>query len=99
MLSLDRVGGLPLGIESEGAFEECVQQLQPGDQIIFYTDGITEASNSEGKLFGTHRLDLELENCSLQASALLDSVLRSVEEFANGHPPDDDRTLIVARVS
>jgi phosphoserine phosphatase RsbU/P len=76
-----------------------VQQFQPGDQIIFYTDGITEASNPEGKQFGTDRLDHALENCSLQASALLDSVLRSVEEFANGHPADDDRTLIVARVS
>jgi sigma-B regulation protein RsbU (phosphoserine phosphatase) len=99
LLALDRAGGYPLGITSEGAYDECVQQLQPGDQIIFYTDGITEASNPEGKLFGTDRLDQVLENCSLQASALLDSVLRSVEEFANGHQADDDRTLIVARVS
>jgi sigma-B regulation protein RsbU (phosphoserine phosphatase) len=99
LLALDRTGGFPLGITSEGAYEECVQQFQPGDQIIFYTDGITEASNPEGKQFGTGRLDHALENCSLQASALLDSVLRSVEEFANGHPADDDRTLIVARVS
>jgi phosphoserine phosphatase RsbU/P len=99
LLALDRAGGLPLGITSASAFDECVQQLQPGDQIIFYTDGITEAGNREGKRFGTDRLDHELENCSLQASALLKSVLRSVEEFADGHPADDDRTLIVARVS
>jgi sigma-B regulation protein RsbU (phosphoserine phosphatase) len=75
-----------------------VLKLQPGDQIFFFTDGITEARTPEGKLFGTERLDHVLENCSLQASALLDSVLRSVEEFANGHQADDDRTLIVARV-
>jgi len=99
LLGLDRAGGFPLGITSEGGYDEYKQQLQPGDQIIFYTDGITEASNSEGKLFGTDRLDQVLETCSLQASALLDSVLRSVEDFANGHPADDDRTLIVARVS
>ncbi len=99
LLALDKAGGFPLGITLDGAFDECVQQLQPGDQIIFYTDDITEASNPEGKLFGTERLDHELENCSLQASALLDSVLRSVEDFANGHPAHDDRTLIVARVS
>jgi sigma-B regulation protein RsbU (phosphoserine phosphatase) len=99
LLALDRAGGFPLGITSEGTFDECVQQLQPGDQIIFYTDGITEASDPEGKLFGTHRLDHELGNCSLQASALLESVLRAVEVFANGNPADDDRTLIVARVS
>jgi phosphoserine phosphatase RsbU/P len=99
MMGLDSAGGFPLGILTEGAYEEAVQQLQPGDQIVFYTDGVTEASNPEGKLFGTDRLDHVLENCSLQASALLDSVLHSVEEFANGHPADDDRTLIVARVS
>ena len=92
-------GGFPLGITTEGAYGECVQPLQPGDQIIFYTDGITEAGNPAGELFGTGRLDHALENCSLQASALLASVLRSVEEFADGHPADDDRTLIVARVS
>ena len=99
LLALDGAGGFPLGITTEGAYGECVQPLQPGDQIIFYTDGITEAGNPAGELFGTGRLDHALENCSLQASALLASVLRSVEEFADGHPADDDRTLIVARVS
>lgn len=99
MMALDRAGGLPLGITSDVVYDEAVQQLQPGDQIVFYTDGVTEASNPEGKLFGTDRLDHVLENCALQASALLDSVLAAVEEFANGHPADDDRTLIVARVS
>jgi serine phosphatase RsbU (regulator of sigma subunit) len=44
------------------------------------------------------RLDRELENCSLQAEALLDSILRSVEGFAAGRPADDDRTIIVARI-
>src|SRR5208283_3324278 len=95
---LDRAGGFPLGIMHDWAYDECKQQLQLGDQIIFYTDGVTEASNPEGKQFGTDRLDRVLENCSLQASALLKTVLRSVEDFANGNPADDDRTVIVARV-
>ena len=76
MLSLEGAGRAPPGNPApEGAYDDCVQRLQPGDQIIFYTDGITEAGNPEGKLFGTDRLDHVLENCSLQASALLDSVL------------------------
>jgi len=98
LLALDRVRGLPLGIRVNGAYEESVQQLQAGDQIIFYTDGITEALNPDGELFGTERLDQVLENCSLQASALLDSTLRAVEDFAGGRPLHDDRTLIVARI-
>jgi sigma-B regulation protein RsbU (phosphoserine phosphatase) len=99
LMALDGADGFPLGIFDEGKYEERVLPLQRGDQIIFYTDGITEAHNRVGEMFGTGRLDQVLEDCSLQASALLDSVLRSVEEFANGHPADDDRTLIVARVS
>jgi sigma-B regulation protein RsbU (phosphoserine phosphatase) len=98
LLSLDGTNGFPLGIQDGGTYGECVQQLVPGDQIIFYTDGLTEAHNLRGEMFGTQRLDEALENCSLQATALLDSVLRSVESFAAGRPADDDRTLIVARV-
>jgi phosphoserine phosphatase RsbU/P len=98
LLSLEDARGVPLGIWSETCYAEAEQQLQSGDQIIFYTDGITEAHNSADELFGTARLDHELENCSLQAKALLDAVLRAVETFAHGRPADDDRTLIVARV-
>jgi sigma-B regulation protein RsbU (phosphoserine phosphatase) len=99
LLSLNRAGGLPLGLMPEERYEETVQQLQVGDQIIFYTDGITEAHNPQGQMFGTQRLDLALENCSLEARALLESLIQSVEEFAVGRPADDDRTLIVARIS
>ena len=98
LLSLDQARGLPLGIVEETHYEEAELQLQQGDQIIFYTDGITEAQSNDGKYFGTERLDHELEKCSLLAQALLNSVLKSVEEFANGRPADDDRTIIVARL-
>ena len=98
LLSLDEVGGLPLGILPEGGYSEAELQLQRGDQIIFYTDGITEARADDGELFGTERLDNELANCSLQAQALLNSVLKAVEVFVKGRLADDDRTIIVARV-
>ena len=99
LLSLDAAGGLPLGVLPEAGYDEACQQLRPGDQIVFYTDGVTEALDPEGRLFGTARLDRVLENCALQAKALLDTLIRSVEEFAGGRPADDDRTIIVARVS
>ncbi len=98
LLSLDQAGGLPLGVIDETAYEESQLQLQRGDQIIIYTDGITEAQSIDGAFFGTNRLDDELEKCSLQADALMKSVLGAVELFANGRPADDDRTMIVARV-
>ncbi|QEL17490.1 PP2C family protein-serine/threonine phosphatase [Limnoglobus roseus] len=99
LIPLDAAGGLPLGITGEETYDEAVQQLQPGDQVLFYTDGITEAANRTGELFGTDRLDRVMGNCALQAAGLLEEVLRAVEAFADGHPADDDRTMIVARVS
>lgn len=96
---LDGATGLPLGILPQQHYPECVQQLQSGDQIVFYTDGITEAHNPAGEMFGTARLDQVLELCTLQAQALLDTVLQAVEQFAAGHPADDDRTVIIARIS
>jgi sigma-B regulation protein RsbU (phosphoserine phosphatase) len=96
---LDRTGGLPLGILPDQLYCESVQRLQAGDQIVFYTDGITEAHNPAGELFGTARLDQVLELCTLQASALLDTVLQAVKEFTAGRPAEDDRTVIIARVS
>jgi sigma-B regulation protein RsbU (phosphoserine phosphatase) len=98
LLALDEASGLPLGVLAGTRYEEAELSLQVGDQILFYTDGITEAHNVGGDMFGTERLDGELENCVLQAEALLESILRAVETFADGRPADDDRTLIVARV-
>jgi phosphoserine phosphatase RsbU/P len=98
LMVLDGCNNLPLGIAPDAVYEETVQHMQKGDQIIFYTDGITEAHNPNGELFGTDRLDDVLEQCSLEAAALLDSVLHSVEEFAAGRALLDDQTLIVARV-
>jgi sigma-B regulation protein RsbU (phosphoserine phosphatase) len=96
---LDGANGLPLGILPEQDYRESIQQLQTGDQIIFYTDGITEAHNPAGELFGTSRLDLVLELCTREAKALLDTVLETVQEFTAGQPAEDDRTVIIARVS
>jgi phosphoserine phosphatase RsbU/P len=99
LLSLEEAGGLPLGISPEARYREARQQLQTGDQMILYTDGVTESHNARGEMFGTERLDQALENCTLEAQPLLDALLQSVEEFTAGRPSDDDRTLIVARVS
>jgi phosphoserine phosphatase RsbU/P len=96
---LNGVNGLPLGVNATESYENCIQDLHPGDHIVFYTDGITEARNPAGELFGTHRLDAALAGCSNQASTVLDAVLRAVNEFAAGYPADDDRTLLVATIS
>jgi len=98
LLVLDAPEGLPLGIHSEGDYSEACQRLQTGDQIVFYTDGITEAHDPAGGLFGTRRLDALLQQCSLQAAALLNQIIEAVDAFCQGRAPVDDQTVILARV-
>jgi sigma-B regulation protein RsbU (phosphoserine phosphatase) len=100
VLSLDGVGNLPLGVDPNMRYDQISQILRPGDQIVFYTDGITEATAPDGKtMFGLERLDTALENCQLSADGLIHAVLDAVREFTAGSAAPDDRTLLVAKVS
>jgi sigma-B regulation protein RsbU (phosphoserine phosphatase) len=95
--SLDAKARLPLGILEDETYEDATIELRPGDQILFYTDGITEAQNDAGDQFGQERLDGVLGRCR-GAAGIIDDVLEAVERFTGGRPADDDRTLLVARV-
>jgi sigma-B regulation protein RsbU (phosphoserine phosphatase) len=95
---LDGVRRLPLGVSGDEEYPQGSLQLVPGDQVIFYTDGITEATNPTGAMFGLDGLDRVLENCAVGAADLLKEVLAAVEAFTAGKPPDDDRTVLVAKV-
>ncbi len=90
---------LPLGISGEESYPEGRRELVPGDQIVFYTDGVTEAENEVGEQFGLKRLDAVLANCAVGASDLLKEVLQSLERFTAGRPPADDRTILVAKIT
>jgi sigma-B regulation protein RsbU (phosphoserine phosphatase) len=95
---LDGVQRLPLGIMDQEDYPEGTMQLVPGDQIVFYTDGITEATNPAGAMFGLGRLDAVLANCAVGAGDLLNEVLAAVDRFTDGKPADDDRTVLVVKV-
>jgi sigma-B regulation protein RsbU (phosphoserine phosphatase) len=96
---LDKARGLPLGVFPSEEYREEKYQLQPGDQLVLYTDGVTEAHNGRGEQFGLARMDKVLENCSIKASDLLKAVLEAVDEFTEGRPAHDDRTLLVAKIT
>ena len=95
--SLEDARGLPLGIVEGVEYEDADIELTVGDQMILYTDGITEARNDKGELFGTERLDHAIENCMIDAQGLIDATLRELHTFTNGRPADDDRTMVIAR--
>jgi phosphoserine phosphatase RsbU/P len=96
---LDGQRRFPLGINADETYPEAMRHLIPGDQIVFYTDGVTEAMNPAGELFGPTRLDEAMAACPVGADSLMDMVLEAVEKFTAGRPADDDRTLLVAKVS
>jgi sigma-B regulation protein RsbU (phosphoserine phosphatase) len=99
LVSLDGVDGLPLGVLLDESYTERRQELRPGDQIVLYTDGVTDARSPAGEMFGLDRLDEVLTGCPKVASELLDAVLQALEQFTAGRRADDDRTLLVARIS
>jgi sigma-B regulation protein RsbU (phosphoserine phosphatase) len=97
--SLDAVGGLPLGLFDDVVYEQATVPLIPGDQVVFYTDGIVEATNPDGLMFGLDQLDRAISDCMLTADGLMHSILEALASFTAGQPAADDRTILVAKVS
>ncbi len=90
---------LPLGIDADEQYVDCAQRFWPGDSLIFYTDGITEARSPAGEMFGSERLDQILLSGETSASAMCRHTIATLEDFTASQPPSDDRTLLIARVS
>ncbi len=76
-------------------YKECEIQLQPGDRIFVYTDGVPEATNASNELFGTQRmLDALNENPEASPEETLHDVRRAVNAFVNGAEQFDDLTMM-----
>jgi sigma-B regulation protein RsbU (phosphoserine phosphatase) len=94
-----KLTGFPIGIFDDATYEEWSVQLNSGDVLLFYSDGITEAANREGKFFGTDRLqNLFAANTNLTSAELADRILEDVQQFTQEGPITDDRTLVVMKV-
>jgi serine phosphatase RsbU (regulator of sigma subunit) len=91
--------GLPLGVVAGEVYEEQRIDLQPGDVLLFVTDGIVEAMNANRELYGFPRLEAVLKSCDMNnAQSVLDCVFDNVFEFMGDVPPHDDMTMVVVRV-
>jgi sigma-B regulation protein RsbU (phosphoserine phosphatase) len=97
--ALDGAAKYPLGIFPDMEYEDASVDLQPGDQIVFYTDGITESTDPAGQLFGVGRLDTIVEQCRNDPAEIVEEILKAVDKFTDGEPIIDDRTVVAARVS
>jgi serine phosphatase RsbU (regulator of sigma subunit) len=93
---LNGAGGLVLGAMPGVGFPDHALQLLPGDRLVLYTDGVTEAFNSAEEAYGVDRLVAEIHAHGAGAAAgLVERICRSVETFVGSVPQSDDITLIV----
>ena len=90
--------GIALGVLKAIKLEECEIGVAPGDTLVFYTDGVTEARNGKGELFWEERLRATLEaHAEDSAQKIQNAILAAVEEFTDGAPLADDLTLFVIK--
>jgi sigma-B regulation protein RsbU (phosphoserine phosphatase) len=98
--------GMVLGLRLPGAgdrfeqvLEEHTRPIAPGDVIVLYTDGITEAMDRNGELFGDEALAKVVSaNSRLDAAGIRERVLREVKAFVGDAEPHDDMTMVVLKI-
>ncbi len=92
LLELDK--GFPLGVTDDGQYADFALQLAPGDTILFYTDGVTDASNEAGEAFGMKHLVEAAADARPGAASCIEAVLSAVHDFVGLTRPFDDLTMI-----
>ena len=91
--------GLPLGLFDDAEYDEFSFQANTGDLFVFFSDGILDASNLNGDLFGRWRTEEVVKQCSkLSAQCVVDTLFKAVEEHAAGVETFDDQTILAIRV-
>jgi sigma-B regulation protein RsbU (phosphoserine phosphatase) len=91
--------GFPLGMFPNVKYEEFTLSTQPGDSLIFFSDGITDAQNADGDMFGDDRLKaIVKKNSQKSASKIADAILSEVSKFQGERDRFDDETVVVLRV-
>lgn len=91
-------GGIIMGLFPKARYEAYESQLNKGDALVIFSDGVTEATNSAGDEYGEERLAALLKNnISLSAARLASAITKDVDDFVAGAPTADDLTLVVMR--
>jgi sigma-B regulation protein RsbU (phosphoserine phosphatase) len=91
--------GFPLGLFPNAEYEEFTISTRPGDLLVFFSDGIVDAENRSGEMFGNDRLIEALDSLHhADADVVVKTVLDRVSAFQDGHEHFDDETLLVLQV-
>lgn len=86
---------VPLGVMEDYEYQVIQHRLNPGEQLILFTDGITEAMNEERELFGMERLKAAIQKFKLNSGKLGTQILQTVKTFAGQAEQYDDMTLVI----
>ena len=93
------MAGIPLGLLEVNSYEETSVQLQPGDIVCFYSDGISETLDREDEFFGSGRLEKVLLRVRHEPAAkILSGVFAVLESFTTPGAHRDDQTLMILKV-
>src|ERR1700739_2445061 len=91
--------GLPLGLFDEAYYDEFHFRMKPGDMFVFFSDGILDARNRKGELFGRGRVEKIISECpEPSAACVVDSLFKAAAEFSAGVETFDDQTVVAIRV-
>ena len=91
--------GLPLGLFDDAEYEEFSFRTRPGDMFVFFSDGILDASNKAGEMFGRKGVERVIAACPEQTpECVVASLFQAVEEFSEGQNAFDDQTVVAIKV-
>jgi phosphoserine phosphatase RsbU/P len=95
---LEPAGGYPLGIDGDQTFQQASVTLNPGDSLLLYTDGISEARNQDGGMFEARGIEQTFNACNGTPQEIVEAVRKAATTYSNGYPAPDDRTLVAISV-
>ena len=91
--------GLPLGLFDDAEYDELTFKAKPGDMFVFFSDGIMDARNKAGDMFGRHRTEAIIADCvNVSAECVVKSLFKAATEHAAGEEAFDDETVVAIRV-
>ncbi len=91
--------GLPLGFFDNSQYEENIVRAQPNDIFVFFSDGILDAVNHHGELFGRRRVEqIVARSCRLPSDEIVKAISAAVSEHAAGVDAFDDQTIVAVKV-
>ncbi|PYV80392.1 MAG: serine/threonine protein phosphatase [Acidobacteria bacterium] len=91
--------GLPLGLFDDAEYDEFTFQAEPDDVFVFFSDGILDATNKAGDLFGRTRLEKIIAECAeSSAESMVKSIFKAAAEHASGVETFDDETVVAIKV-